>query len=173
MKRRLRPSKSVVKEERGFFDHRSDDYVSIVQWKDNKVVYLGSNFSNIGAIKMVKRYSQREKKKICCVQPFCFYQYNQGMGGIDLLDRFISQYRPTIQAKKWHWPLFVNCIEMLTVAALKLHATVGASSRLHFLEFIRSVVRGLLKTTSSTSSGRRIINTSVGLHHPVNAETQG
>ena len=112
MKCPLRPSKSVEKEKRGFFDHRSDDYVSIVQWKDNKVVYLDSNFSNIEPTKMVKRYSQREKKKISCVQPFCFYQYNHGMGGIDLLDRFTSQYRPTIQAKKWYWPLFVNCIEM-------------------------------------------------------------
>ena len=48
------------------------------------------------------------------------------------------------------------------------------SPRLDFLEFIRSAVGGLLKTTSSKSSGpngRRIINTSVGLHHPVNAKT--
>ena len=176
MKCPLRPSKSVEKEKRGVFDHRSDDYVSIVQWKDNKAVYLGSNFSNIEPIKMVKRYRQHEKKKISCVQPFCFYRYNQGMGGVDLLDRFISQYRPTIQAKKWYWPLFVNCIEMLTVAAWRLHVTVGTSPRLDFLEFIRSVVGGLLKTTTSASSGpngRRIINPSVGLHHPVNAETQG
>ena len=74
--------------------------MSIVHLKDNKVVYLGSNFSNIEPTKMMKHYSQREKKKISCVQPFSFYQYNQGMGGVDLLDRFISQYRPTIQAKK-------------------------------------------------------------------------
>ena len=92
--------KSVKKEKRGFFDDHSDDYMSIVQWKDNKVVYLGSNFSNIEPTKMVKRYSQREKKKISCVQPFCFYQYNQEMRGVDLLGRFIIQYRPTVQAKK-------------------------------------------------------------------------
>ena len=43
-----------------------------------------------------------------------------------------------------------------------------------FLEFIRSVVGGLLKTTCSVSSGRRRrINASVGLHHPANVETQG
>ena len=76
MKCPLRPSKSVKKEEHGFFDHRSNDHMSIVQWKNNKVVYFGSNFSNIEPIKMVKRYSQREKKKISGVQPFCFYQYN-------------------------------------------------------------------------------------------------
>ena len=149
----LRPSKSVEKEKRGFFDHRLDDYVSIVQWKDNKVVYLGSNFSNIEPTKMVKRYSQREKKMNSRVHTFCLYQYNQGMGGVDLLDRFINQYRPTIQAKKWYWPLFVHCIEMLTVAAWRLHVTVGTFQCSVFLEFFRSVVGGLLKTTSYASSG--------------------
>ena len=176
MKCPLRPSKSVKKEKHGFFDHRSDDYVSIVQWKNNKVVYLGSNFSNIEPTKIVKRYSQREKKKISCVQPFCFYQYNQDMGGVDLMDGLINQYRPTIQAKKWYWSLFVNCIEMPKWLHGELHVTVRTSSRLNFLDFIQSVVDGLLKTTTSASSdsnGRRIINFSVGLHHPVNAETQG
>ena len=72
MKCLLQPLKSVEKEKRGFFDHRLDDYMSIVQSKDNKVVYLGSNFSNIEPTKMVKRYSQREKKKFSCVQSFCF-----------------------------------------------------------------------------------------------------
>ena len=99
--------------ELGFYDYRSDDYVSVVQWKDNKVVYIASNFVNITPIKMVKRYSQREKKKIDCPQPSCFYQYNQGMEGIDLLDRFISQYRPNIYGKKWYCPLFLNCFQML------------------------------------------------------------
>ena len=62
------------------------------------------------------------------------------------------------------------------MAAWRLHVTEGTSPRLDFLEFIRSVVGGLLKTTTSASSGpdgKRIINTSVGLHHSVNAETQG
>ena len=84
------------------------------------------------------------------------------MGGVDLLNRFISQYRPTFQAKKWYWPLFVNCIEMLTVAAWRLHVNFETSSRLDFLEFIQSVVGSFLKTSNSESSGpneRIIINT--------------
>ena len=65
MKCPLRPSKSVEKEKRGFFDYRSDECMSIVQWNDNKVVYMGSNFCNIKPTKMVKkRYSQRERKRI-------------------------------------------------------------------------------------------------------------
>ena len=102
----LRSLKVILKKKRGFYDYRSDDYVSIVQWKDNKVVYIASNFVNITSIKVVKRYSQRERKEINCPQPFWFYQYNLGMGDVDLLDRFINQHRPIIHGKKWYWPLF-------------------------------------------------------------------
>ena len=61
------------------------------------------------------------------------------------------------------------------MAAWRLLVTVGISARLDFLEFIRSVVDGLLKTTSSASSGlneRRIINTSVGVYQPANTKFQ-
>ena len=121
---------------------------------------------------MVKRYSQRDRTTIDCVQPFCFYLYNEGMGGVDLLDRFISQYWPTIQGKKWYWPLFLNCEQMIAVAAWRLHVAVQISPRLDLLDFIRSVVAGLLKSSrrpaSSGPSGRRIMNNSFGQHHPVN-----
>ena len=71
MKCPLRPSKSAEKEKRGFFDYRSDECVSIVQWKDNKVVvYMGSNFCNAEPTKMVKRYSQRERKRMDFVKFF-------------------------------------------------------------------------------------------------------
>ena len=96
------------------------------------------------------------------------------MGGVDLRDRFISQYRPSIQAKKWYWPLFLNCIEMLTVAAWRLHVTVQGSPHLDLLDFIRSVVAGLLQNSRrfavSGPSGRRIINNNIGQHYPVNAK---
>ena len=63
MKCPLRPSKKVEKEERGLFDHRSENYVSIVPWMDNKVVYLGSNFSNTEPTKMIKRYISMKRKR--------------------------------------------------------------------------------------------------------------
>lgn len=61
MKCPMQASKVVEKKERrGFYDYRSDDYVSIVQWKDNKVVYIGSNYTNIEPTKVAKRYSRKE-----------------------------------------------------------------------------------------------------------------
>ena len=146
----LKPSKPVEKEKRGFFDCRSDECVSIVEWKDNKVVYIRSNFCNLEPTKMVKRCSQRKRKRIDCVQPFCFSLYNQGMGGVDLPDKFINQYRPTIQGKKWYWKLFLKCVQMITVTAWRLRAMEQISPRLDLLDFIRSVVAGLLKKQLKT-----------------------
>ena len=93
---------------------------------------------NIFNEQMVLYFGRHSAKMFICGKP---------------IDRLISQYRPKIQAKKWYWLLFVNCIKMLTVAVWKLHVTLRAFPRLDFLEFIQSVVRGLLKTTSSSSSG--------------------
>jgi DNA excision repair protein ERCC-6 len=92
MKCPLQPSKIISMKERAFYDYRSDNNVMIVQWKDNRVVYMGSNTVGIGPIKKVKRYSQEAKMKIDVPQPACFTEYNKGMGGVDILDRFTSQY---------------------------------------------------------------------------------
>ena len=109
---------------------------------------------------MLKRYSQRDKKKIDCVNRSASTSTNKAWEVLICLTG-VSQYRAIIQAKKWYWPLFVNCIEMLTMGVWRLHVTVQTSPHLDFLDFIRSVVAGLLKNMSSSSSGpseRRIIN---------------
>ena len=59
-----------------------------------------SNFAGVQPINVVKRFSQRQKKRMDVSRPDCFMRYNQGMGDVDLLDCFISQYPPTIHARK-------------------------------------------------------------------------
>ena len=100
MKCPMASSKAVQKKEQGFYDSYSDKNVVLVQWNDNRVVYMASNFAGVQPINAVKRFSQRQKKRIDVSQPHCFMRYNQGMGGVDLLDCFISQYWPTIYARK-------------------------------------------------------------------------
>ena len=60
MKCFLESSKIVEKEDRGFFDYPSDNYLFIVQWKGIKIVYIDSNFNNIDSTKMVKLYGRRK-----------------------------------------------------------------------------------------------------------------
>ena len=94
------------------------------------------------------------------------------MRDVDFRNRFISQCRVTTQEKKCHWPLFVNCVEMMV--ARRPLVIVQSSLHLDFLEFIRSVVAGLLKNITQSAfsrpSERRIVNNSVDLHNSVNAK---
>ena len=54
--------------------------------------------------------------------------YNKYMGGVDLLDRFLSEYRPQLHSKKWWWCLFANFLNMSVVAAWRLHKEIGGTS---------------------------------------------
>ncbi|KAK8372070.1 hypothetical protein O3P69_011026 [Scylla paramamosain] len=49
----------------------------------------------------VERWSVTERKKIRVQQPNMIQSYNKFMGGVDLMDRFVAQYRPSIRSKKW------------------------------------------------------------------------
>ena len=33
--------------------------------------------------------------------PYVVRKYNNGMGGVDLLDRMLASYRPQLRSKKW------------------------------------------------------------------------
>ena len=72
MKNFLQPSKTAQNKEYGLFHYCSDDYESVVQWKNNKVVYIAIIFDKIEPYKAVKRYCLRKKMEIESVQPFCF-----------------------------------------------------------------------------------------------------
>ncbi len=69
------------------------------------------------------------------------------MGGVDLLDRLCSSYRPMIRGKKWYWPLFLNIINASIVAAWKVYciAHVASQDKLDHLDFRREITLSLLK----------------------------
>ena len=48
-------------------------------------------------------------------QPAVIAAYNRGMGGVDLLDRALSDLRPVIRGKKWYGPLVINAINIAFV----------------------------------------------------------
>ncbi len=76
------------------------------KWSDSAVVSLASNCQTHLPEGTANR---RVGSTIARVkQPMLISKYNNGMGGVDLLDRLLSQYRPTVRGKKWWWPLFTN-----------------------------------------------------------------
>ena len=141
-----------------------------MQWNDNQVVYITSNFVGVQPIKAVKRFGQRQKKKIDVPQPLCFIRHNQEIGGVNLLDCFIGQYPPIIHAKKRYYPLFLNCINMIRVAAWQLYVILRRHSKKDQSDFTRYVMIELLRnalrpeTARALKSGQRIANQSIGQH---------
>ena len=70
----------------------SEDQV-LVAWKDSKAVYVESNHTNVEPMRSCTRFNRVEKKRVQVPVPDCIVAYNQGMGGVDLLDNLVSVYR--------------------------------------------------------------------------------
>ena len=67
---------------------------NIGAWRDNKGLYAASNVHALSdendPDKTVKRYSRIEKKSDIVPIPYLLHQYNQYMGGVDLLDMMVA-----------------------------------------------------------------------------------
>ena len=112
----LMDSKSMKKKDRGIHDAQSDSKVVAVKWYDNQCVTLASNFQEVTPMGKARRWCAAKKGPVDIPQPALIGSYNAHMGGVDLLDRFLSSYRPIFRAKKWWWPLFLNCINCSSLA---------------------------------------------------------
>lgn len=68
-----------------------------------------------------KRYDRKQRKMVTIEHPNLVNQYNQRMGGVDLFDNAMNNYRIRIRGKKWYWPLITNALDAAMVNAWKLH----------------------------------------------------
>ncbi|KAF2888262.1 hypothetical protein ILUMI_17911, partial [Ignelater luminosus] len=94
----------MKKNPRGTFDSFVDrkNNIVCVKWRDNSVVTVLSNKYGIAPVRKAARYSVKEKSKIEIPQPNVVSCYNQSMGGVDLMDNHISNYRIGFRGKKWY-----------------------------------------------------------------------
>jgi DNA excision repair protein ERCC-6 len=129
---------------RGSTSFASDGKVVACSWVDNRPVYCASNFRRVNPKEKKSRYSQQEKKYIQVDCPLMIAEYNRLMGGVDLNDRFLSNYRPTLRGRKWYFPIFTHGLNLCVVAAWRVHVHLGGN--MSHLSFLREIVRCLLKT---------------------------
>ena len=143
----LKSPKEASKWQRGNFDYRSDGKVYICRWKDSAVVTIASNYLTHEPVCKTKRFCRAQKKKTDVSQPHLIKMYNEGMGGVDLLDRLLGSYRPMFRSKKWYWNLFSNALNMAVAAGwiLHLHLQKGTTAELSHLTFRREVTLSLLR----------------------------
>ncbi|XP_068212129.1 piggyBac transposable element-derived protein 3-like [Palaemon carinicauda] len=146
----LKTDTDMKKTERGSYDYRSDGDVEIVRWNDNSVVTLCSNVAGVEPVRHVKR-RVKNKGSILVPQPHVVACYNKGMGGADLLDRALANYRPSILGKKWYWTLLVNAINIAVVFSWRVYqlATDKESKQ---KDFRRNLVTIMLKQSQPRPS---------------------
>ena len=65
------------------------------------------------------------------------------MGGIDLSDRALSDMRPIIRRKKWHWPLIINALNIAFVYSWRMYKIVSGEEvpQKNFWHHITSIMR--------------------------------
>lgn len=137
---------SLKNQNRGTYDYRSDGKILICAWKDSATVMLATNFDSVHPVRQCQRYSFKDHKKVLIDQPNVVREYNRKMGGVDIYDKLLGAYRPTIKGKKWWYNLFVNCLNTLVVASWKFYNYLHPSDHMSHLEFLRQVTVGLLKS---------------------------
>src|ERR1700761_5289936 len=116
----------------------------MLKWHDNAVVTVASNCMTHEPVHSVRRHV-KGNANVSVTQPQLLRRYNEGMGGVDLMDRLLASYRPRIRGKKWWWPLFVNVLNVSVVASWRLHWALSDSPMDH-LSFRRDIAMCLRKT---------------------------
>lgn len=114
--------KQMKKTEKGTFDYVFDEKnkISMCRWNDNAVVTVATNNCTVFPLASVKRFNRKTKEMKNIDQPNMIREYNSYMGGVDLHDNAIENYRIKIRDKKWWWPLFTNLIGSALVNAWKI-----------------------------------------------------
>ena len=144
----LPKSATFKKESCGAIDVAGDGDVVISVWNDNKPIYVASNHEGVNPTVKKRRYSRTQRSHIQVDCPQMIHGYNSRMGGVDLFDRFLSDYRPSIKGKKWWFVFYTHALNVCLVAAWRIHCEVGGS--MQQLHFRRHVVRTLLQIQASS-----------------------
>ena len=83
--------------------------------------------------------------------PEMVHTYNRNMGGVDLFDQFVANYRIRIRSKKWWWPFFSWSIDACVVNAWIMYKSIKGSS-ISLLNFRREVAQQALKQCGAPRS---------------------
>ena len=84
--------------------------LTLVQWKENKVVTLASTFVGKMSLRKAHRYVKAQNSWAKIHQSQSIFIYSKGTGGVDRLDQNISSYMIGHHSKKLCWPVSRFCI---------------------------------------------------------------
>ncbi|XP_049779725.1 piggyBac transposable element-derived protein 3-like [Schistocerca cancellata] len=146
--------KKMKRSGRGAIDERQcsmgNMQYSAVKWHDNRFVTLLRNFVGANPNTEVERFDKKLKKSVKVACPRAVVEYNQFMGGVDLVDSVVALYRIQIYSKKWYHRIFFHILNLVVVNAWFLYTRDALSSGMHWKSmltlavFRKAIVRGLL-----------------------------
>ena len=117
----LKCVKEFKKMDRGEYQYfTSGNQIELIRWNGNNVVTIGSNAVSFEPVGTVKQW-KRGKGSVNVSQPHAIKAYNKCMGGVDLVDRTLSDLRPSFNGKKWYWSLIINALNLGFVYCWRLH----------------------------------------------------
>jgi len=68
-------------------------------------------------LKLIKKFGIK-------INFFSFRNYNDGMGGVDLLDNLVACYRVLYRIKKWWFPIYIWSLSVCAVNGWRLRMRV-------------------------------------------------
>ena len=77
--------------DRGQIESTYHEDIAVNCWKDNKPVYMCSNQFGEEPLAKAKRWSRVESQYVELNQPDSIKKYNEGMGGVDLVDAMTAR----------------------------------------------------------------------------------
>ena len=115
----LKAEKVMKKEGRGAMNSKVDvaSNVVAVRWFNNKKVDMISSSVGVEPVNDVKRYDKKAQKKIDILCPAIIQEYNQHMGGVDLLDCLVSLYKFPLKSRRWYMYIFYHTVSMIVVTS--------------------------------------------------------
>ena len=136
----------MKKEARGSSDvvNGNKSNVTLVRWKDNKVVTVALTLYGKEPMKRARRYIKDKGSRVEIDQPNSISVYNKTMGGVDRMDQNIGAYMINIRSKKWWWPLFQFCVDLAVNNAFQLYCLQPlqqGEKQLDLLGFRREIVK--------------------------------
>ncbi|KAI2668674.1 PiggyBac transposable element-derived protein 3 [Labeo rohita] len=127
-----------------------DGKLCVVKWYDNKPVLLMSVVHGTQPEDTCQRWDKKMKQYVTVSRPSIIREYNNKMGGVDLMDRMISYYRMSTRTKKWTMRMVMHFTDLALANSWLLyrkdHAIcAGPKTRpIQFLQFRMEVATILL-----------------------------
>lgn len=187
------PSDNVIKKEnRGFSTEFSGSCYGVdlttVLWKDNKTVRLASTYVGVEPfikqnpnvqVAKARRYDRKKKQHIEVDCPQIIREYNNHMGGVDLMDGLMGRYHVKAKTRDAMTRIFYHFVDMAATNAYILYrrmrqerlndsndTSVEDEPLLQLPEFREQIAAGLVKYTVKRPVGRPSTSSRPGTPRP-------